>query len=142
MGTRTIIIKRLGLRFAPDIQRWNTNPTVQISSSMFGRDCVFSFFRSHYKNPQTLLFVSYQSLQLQSVHIQASIIPSQEREFTNLLETRGPIRTPHYVSFALRTSTVSSANHSTFQRLTMGRFERLVETPTLIELFKEKYHIP
>ena len=24
----------------------------------------------------------------------------------------------------------------------MGRFERLVNTPTLIELFKEKYHIP
>ena len=24
----------------------------------------------------------------------------------------------------------------------MGRFERLVSTPTLIELFKEKYHIP
>ena len=24
----------------------------------------------------------------------------------------------------------------------MGRFERLVKTPTLIELFKEKYHIP
>ena len=24
----------------------------------------------------------------------------------------------------------------------MGRFERLVKTPELIELFKEKYHIP
>ena len=24
----------------------------------------------------------------------------------------------------------------------MGRFERLVHTPALIELFKEKYHIP
>ena len=24
----------------------------------------------------------------------------------------------------------------------MGRFERLVKTPSLIELFKEKYHIP
>ena len=24
----------------------------------------------------------------------------------------------------------------------MGRFERLVKTPALIELFKEKYHIP
>ena len=24
----------------------------------------------------------------------------------------------------------------------MGRFERLVKNPTLIELFKEKYHIP
>ena len=24
----------------------------------------------------------------------------------------------------------------------MGRFERLVQTPALIELFKEKYHIP
>ena len=24
----------------------------------------------------------------------------------------------------------------------MGRFERLVSTPALIELFKEKYHIP
>ena len=24
----------------------------------------------------------------------------------------------------------------------MGRFERLVNTPAMIELFKEKYHIP
>ena len=24
----------------------------------------------------------------------------------------------------------------------MGRFERLVQNPALIELFKEKYHIP
>ena len=24
----------------------------------------------------------------------------------------------------------------------MGKFERLVQTPALIELFKEKYHIP
>ena len=142
MGTRTIIIKRLELRFNLDIRRWNTNPTVQISFSIFGRDCVFPFFRPHYKNFQTLLFVSYQSLQLQSVHIQASIIPSQERELNDLPETGGTIRTHSHVSFALRTSTVSSANHSTFQRLTMGRFERLVSTPTLIELFKEKYHIP
>ena len=142
MGTRTIIIKRLELRFTPDIQWWNTNPTVQISSSIFGRDCVFSFFRPHYKNLQTLLFVSYQSLQLQSVHIQAPVIPSQERELNDLPETKGTIRIHSHVSFALRTSTVSSANHSTFQRLTMGRFEHLVNTPALIELFKEKYHIP
>ena len=146
MGTRTIIIKRLELRFNLDIRRWNTNPTVQISFSIFGRDCVFPFFRPHYKNLQTLLFVSYQSLQLQSVHIQASIIPSQERELNDLPETRGTIRTHSHVSFALRPPLyprlTSSANHSTFQRLTMGRFERLVSTPAIIELFKEKYHIP
>ena len=89
-----------------------------------------------------IFFISYQSLQLQSVRTQASIIPSQEREFNDLPETRRPVRTQPHVSFELRTSTVSSANHSTFQRLTMGRFERLVNTPALIELFKEKYHIP
>ena len=34
------------------------------------------------------------------------------------------------------------ANHSTLRKLKMGRFERLVKTPALIESFKEKYNIP
>ena len=34
------------------------------------------------------------------------------------------------------------ALHSLFDKLRMGRFQRLVKTPALIELFKEKYHIP
>ena len=36
----------------------------------------------------------------------------------------------------------SSALHSLIHKLRIGRFERLVKTPALIELFKEKYHIP
>ena len=36
----------------------------------------------------------------------------------------------------------SSAPHSHIHKFRMGRFERLVKTPALIELFKEKYHIP
>ena len=34
------------------------------------------------------------------------------------------------------------ALHSLFRKLRMGRFQRLVKTPVLIELFKEKYHMP
>ena len=102
----------------------------------------FPSFVPTIKTFRRYFFVSYQNLQLQSVHIQASIIPSQEREFNDLPETRGPIRTQPHVSFALRTSTICSANHSTLHKLTMGRFERLVHTSALIELFKEKYHIP
>ena len=36
----------------------------------------------------------------------------------------------------------SSALRSFIRKLRMGRFKRLVKTPELIELFKEKYHIP
>ena len=142
MGTRTVIIKRLGLRFAPDIQRWNTNPTVQILSSIFRRDCVSSFFRPNYKNLQTLFFPFLTRVCNFRVFISRHPSYLHKREFNDLPETRRPVRTQPHVSFALRTSTVSSANHSTFQRLTMGRFERLVSTLALIELFKEKYHIP
>ena len=35
-----------------------------------------------------------------------------------------------------------SALRSLIHKLKMGRFKRLVKTPALIELFKEKYHIP
>ena len=34
------------------------------------------------------------------------------------------------------------AHHFPFYLFEMGRFERLVKNPTLIEMFKEKYHIP
>ena len=34
------------------------------------------------------------------------------------------------------------AHHFLFYKLRMGRFQRLVKNPALIELFKEKYHIP
>ena len=36
----------------------------------------------------------------------------------------------------------SSAIRFLICKLRMGRFERLVKTPALIESFKEKYHIP
>ena len=34
------------------------------------------------------------------------------------------------------------AYHFPFYLFKMGRFEHLVKNPTLIEMFKEKYHIP
>ena len=34
------------------------------------------------------------------------------------------------------------ARHFPFYLFEMGRFKRLVKNPTLIEMFKEKYHIP
>ena len=142
LGTRTIIIKRLGLHYAPDIQRWNTNPTVQVLPSTFGRDYVSSFFRFNYKSLQTLFF----SFLIRVCNFRAFIYPHSsylhKRDFKDPLETRRSVRILLHVSFVLRTSSTFSANHSTPYKLNMGRFERLVKIPALIELFKEKYHIP
>ena len=65
-----------------------------------------------------------------------------KRDFKDSQETRRSIRILSYVSFILQTSFIFSANRSLIRKLKMGRFERLVKTPTLIESFKEKYHIP
>ena len=141
MGTRAIIIKRLGLRYALDIQRWNTNPTVQVLSSIFGQDCV-SFFRFNYKSLQTLFFLFLIRVCNFRAFVSQHSPYLNKRDFKDPPETRRLVRTLPHVSFALRTSTIFSANHSTLHRLTMGRFESLVKTSALIELFKKKYHIP
>ena len=142
MGTCATIIKRLGLRYAPDIQRWNTNPTVQVLPSIFRRDCVSFFFHFNYKSLQTLFF----SFLIRVCNFRAFVSQHSpylhKRDFKDPSETRRSVRTLPHVSFALRTSSIFSANHPTLHKLTMGRFECLVKTPALIELFKEKYHIP
>ena len=53
LGNSHNIIKRFGPRYAPDIQRWNSNLTVQIFPSIFGRDCAPFIFGFHYKGFQT-----------------------------------------------------------------------------------------
>ena len=66
----------------------------------------------------------------------SKILQRQEDQFASY---------PTLVSFfelPLSSWLISSANHSTLCKLKMGRFKRLVKTPALIELFKEKYHIP
>ena len=69
-------------------------------------------------------------------------IISSKRDFKDPQELQRPIRVLIYVSFVLPTPFISSALHSLINKLRMGKFERLVKTPALIELFKEKYHIP
>ena len=142
MGTRTIIIKRLGLRYAPDIQRWNTNPTVQVLFSIFRRDCVSFFFRFNYKSLQTLFF----SFLIRVCNFRAFVSQHSpylhKGDFEDPSETRRSVRTLPHVSFALQTSSISSTNHSTLRKLKMGRFERLVKTLALIEFSKKSTTFP
>ena len=115
---------------------------VQVLPSIFGRDCVSFIFRLYYKSFQTLFF----SFLIRVCDFRAFIPPYSshlhKRDFTNPLETRRSVRILLHVSFVLRTPSTFSANHSTPRKLNMGRFERLVKNSALIELFKEKYHIP
>ena len=101
-----------------------------------------SFFRFNYKSLQTLFF----SFLIRVCNFRAFIYPHSsylhKRDFKDPPETRRLVRILLHVSFALRTSSTFSANHSTPCKLTIDRFECLVKTPALIELFKEKYHIP
>ena len=46
------------------------------------------------------------------------------------------------MNISLSPRTTSSARHFLFYLFGMGRFEHLVKNPALIEMFKEKYHIP
>ena len=82
--------------------------------------------RSHLYTPYSLDYSSY-------LH---------KRDFKDPQEIRRSVRILTHVSFILQTSFISSANRSLIRKLRMGRFERLVKTPALIESFKEKYHIP
>ena len=75
-----------------------------------------------------------------------SLIIFSKRDFNNPQELQRSVRTLVYVSFTFTTSLISSDNllgfHSLIHKFRMGRFERSVKIPALIELFKEKYHIP
>ena len=65
-----------------------------------------------------------------------------KRDFKDPQETRRSVRILSYVSFVLQTSFISSANHSLIRKFKMGRFERLVKTPALIESFKKSTTFP
>ena len=142
LGNSHIIIKRFGSRYTPNIQWWNSNPTVQVLPSIFGRDCVSFIFRLCYKSFQASFFPFF----IRVCDFRAFISPHSsylhKRDFKDPPETRRSVCILPHVSFVLQTSSTSSANHSTLRKLKIGRFERLVKTPALIELFKEKYHIP
>ena len=104
------IIKRFGPRYTPDIQRWNSNPTVQVLPSIFGQDCVPFIFRFYYKSFQTSFF----SLFIRVYNFRAFISPHSsylhKRDFKDPPETRRPVHILLHVSFVLRTSSIFSAN--------------------------------
>ena len=114
LGNSHIIIKRLGPRYTPDIQpdiqRWNSNPTVQVLPSIFGRDCVSFTFCLYYKSFQTLFF----SFFIRVCDFRAFISPYSsylhKRDFKDPPKTRRSVRILLHVSFVLRTSSTFSAN--------------------------------
>ena len=99
-------------------------------------------FRFYYKSFQTSFF----SLFIRVCNFKAFISPHSsylhKRDFKDPPEKRRSVRILPHVSFVLRTSSIFLANRSLIRKLKMGRFECLVKTLALIELFKEKYHIP
>ena len=94
----------------------------------------FLLFSSHF-----VIFRVFKPLNSLPIRL---FITSSKRDFKNPQELGSSVRVLIYVSFVLPTPFISSALHSLIHKLRMGRFERLVKTPALIELFKEKYHIP
>ena len=105
-----IIIKHFGPRYAPYIQRWNSNPTVQVLPSIYGRDCVSFIFCLYYKRFKTLFF----SFFIRVCDFRAFIPPHSsylhKRDFKDPPETRRSVRILPHVSFVLRTSSIFSAN--------------------------------
>ena len=110
LGNSHIIIKRFGPRYTPVIQRWNSNPTVQVLPSIFGRDYVSFIFRLYYKSFQTSFF----SFFIRVCDFRAFISPHSsylhKRDFKDPPETRRPVHILLHVSFVLRTSSIFSAN--------------------------------
>ena len=110
LGNSHIIIKRFGPRYTLDIQRWNSNPTVQVLTSIFGRDYVSFIFHLYYKSFQTLLF----SFFIRVCDFRAFISPHlsylHKRDLKDPPETRRSVRILPHVSFVLRTSSIFLAN--------------------------------
>ena len=86
LGNSPNIIKRFGPRYAPDVQRWNSNLMVQVFPSIFGWDCVPFLFGFYYKGFQTSflsLFITVCNfrafISLHSLLIRLLIISSQKR---------------------------------------------------------------
>ena len=105
-----IIIKHFGPRYAPYIQRWNSNPTVQVLPSIFRRDCVSFIFRLYYKSFQTSFFSFFIRVCDFRVFISPHSSYLHKRDFKDPPETRRSVRILPHVSFVLRTSSIFSAN--------------------------------
>ena len=110
LGNSHIIIKRLGMRYTPDIQRWNSNLTVQVLPSIFGRDCVSFIFRLYYKSLQTLFFSFFIRVCDFRVFISPYSSYLHKRDFKDPPKTRISVRILLHVSFVLQTSSTLSAN--------------------------------
>ena len=110
LGNSHIIIKCFGPRYTPGIQRWNSNPTIQVLPSIFGRDCVSFTFCLYYKSFQTLFF----SFFIRVCDFRAFISPHSsylhKRDFKDPPEIRRSVRILPHVSFVLRTSSIFSAH--------------------------------
>ena len=86
LGNSHNVIKCFGPRYAPDIQRWNSNLMDQVFPSIFGRDCIPFIFGFCYKGFQTSflsLFITVCNfralISLHSLLIRLFVIPSQKR---------------------------------------------------------------
>ena len=111
------IIKYFGLRYAPNIQRWGSNPTVQIFFLQYlGRITSPSFSVSYIKAPEHhfLLFSSQFVIFRASKYPNSSPIRSfiifSKRDFNNPQELRRSVCALVYVSFTFTTSLISLDN--------------------------------
>ena len=113
------------------------SPSFLVSAIKASKRHSFLFTSEFAISERSYLYIPYSSDYSSYLH---------KRDFKDPQETRRSVHVLSYVSFVLQTSSIFSANllgkpfsHS---QVEMGRFKRLVKTPTLIESFKEKYHIP
>ena len=131
MGYKT----RFSFRFKFSLQYLGgiASPSFLVSTIKASKCHSFLFSSQFAISERSHLYTPYSSDYLSYLH---------KRDFKDPQETRRSVRILTYVSFVLQISFVSSAILSLICKLRMGRFERLVKTSALIELFKEKYHIP
>ena len=110
------VIKYFGRRYVPGIQRWGSDPTVQISLHDLGGIKSPSFLVSYIKAPEyhfllsSLQFIIFRTFKpLNSLTIRSFIILSK-RDFKNPQELRRSVRISVYVSFNFTTPFISSDN--------------------------------
>ena len=110
------LAKRFGWHYAPDIQRWGSNPMVRIFLQYLGGIKSPSFSVSYIKAPEHnfLLFSSQFIIFRVSKHPNSSPIRSfiifSKRDFKDPQELRRSVCALVYVSFIFTTSFISSDN--------------------------------
>ena len=144
LGTRTTSLNALGrvtfqtsnsgvliLRFRFFLQYLGgiTSPSFLVSTIKASKRHSFLFSSQFAISEHSYLYIPYSSDYSSYLH---------KRDFKDPQETRRSVRILSYISFVLQSSSIFSANRSLIRKLKMGRFERLVKTPALIESFKEK----